>query len=93
VALDEGRYRLQALARTAQVVALTNEVKLGNGAGIRVSGDKRTHELLGDTNWTHLEHEFEVMPGGDEKTFVCELRARSGEVWFDAASLRLVRVK
>lgn len=93
VALEEGRYRLQALARAAQVVALTNTVERGNGAGIRVSGDKRTQQLLGDADWTPLVHEFEVMPGGDEKTFVCELRARSGEVWFDAASLQLFRLK
>jgi spore coat protein H len=93
VLLDEGRYKLQALARTAQVVALTNTVERGNGAGVRVSGDKRTRQLIGDVTWTPLEHEFEVMPGGDEKELICELRAGSGEVWFDAASLRLVRSK
>jgi spore coat protein H len=93
VLLDEGRYKLQTLARTAHVVALTNTVERGNGAGVRVSGDKRTRQLVGDTGWTPLEHEFEVMPGGDEKELICELRASSGEVWFDAASLRLVRSK
>lgn len=93
VLLDEGRYKLQALARTAYVVALTNAVERGNGAGVRVSGDKRTRQLVGDADWTPLEHEFEVMPGGDEKELICELRASSGEVWFDATSLRLVRSK
>jgi hypothetical protein len=93
VLLKEGRYRLQGLARTAQVTVLTNVVERGNGAGLRVSGDKRTQQIVGDAPWTQLEHEFEVMPGGEDKELVCELRARRGEVWFDAASLRLVRSK
>lgn len=93
VLLEEGKYRLQGLARTAQVTALTNVVERGNGAGLRVSGDKRTQQIIGDAPWTQIEHEFEVMQGGDEKELVCELRARQGEVWFDAASLRLMRGK
>ena len=93
VLLDEGKYRLQALTRVAHVVALTNEVKLGNGAGIRVSGGKRSQQLIGDTEWTLLDHEFEVEAGGEEKALVCELRAREGEVWFDATSLKLIRRK
>jgi hypothetical protein len=93
VLLEEGRYRLQGLARTAQVSVLTNTVERGNGAGLRVSGDKRTQQIIGDAPWTHLEHEFEVMTDGEEKELVCELRARQGEVWFDAASLRLIRSK
>ena len=93
VLLEEGRYRLQGLARTAQVNVLTNAVERGNGAGLRVSGDKRTQQIVGDAPWTQLEHEFEVMQGGEDKELVCELRARQGEVWFDAASLRLIRGK
>ena len=93
VLLEEGRYRFQGLARTAQVTVLTNVVERGNGAGLRVSGDKRTQQLVGDAPWTHLEHEFEVMQGGEDKELICELRARQGEVWFDAASLRLIRSK
>ena len=38
-----------------------------------------------------IEHDFEVMEGGDDKTMVCELRAKKGEVWFDPDSLRIVR--
>jgi spore coat protein CotH len=91
VLLEEGRYRLQGLALTAQVSALTNVVERGNGAGLRVSGDKRAQQIIGDAPWTQLEHDFEVMQGGEEKELVCELRARAGDVWFDAASLRLIR--
>lgn len=93
VLLEEGKYRLQGLARTAQVTVLTNTVERGNGAGLRVSGDKRTQQIVGDATWTQLEHEFKVMQGGEDKELICELRARQGEVWFDAASLRLIRHK
>ena len=75
------------------MTALTNDVKLANGAGLRVSGGKRTQQLLGSSDWMPLEYEFEVEAGGEEKELVCELRAREGEVWFDAASLKLVRRK
>jgi spore coat protein H len=91
VLLEEGKYRLEGMARTAQVIALTNQVERGNGAGLRVSGEKRNHQLAGDTAWTKVEHDFEVLPGGDEKELVCELRAGHGEAWFEAASLRLLR--
>jgi spore coat protein H len=93
VLLDEGLYRLQALARTARVTALTNDVKLANGAGLRISGGKRTQQLTGDADWTPLEFDFEVEAGGEIKELVCELRAREGEVWFDATSLKLIRRK
>jgi len=75
------------------VTVLTNVVERGNGAGLRASGDKRTQQIIGDAPWTQLEHEFEVVQGGEEKEVVCELRARQGEVWLDAASLRLIRSK
>ncbi len=93
VLLEEGSYRLQALASVAQVVALTNDVKLANGAGLRASGEKRTQQLIGDANWTALEYEFVIEAGGETKELICELRARSGEVWFDKASLKLIRAK
>ncbi|MBK8000514.1 MAG: CotH kinase family protein [Verrucomicrobia bacterium] len=93
VLLDEGIYQLHAMARVAGVTALTNDVKLANGAGLRISGGKRTQQLLGNSDWTPLEYEFEVEAGGEEKELVCELRAREGEVWFDAAALKLIRRK
>ena len=89
--LPEGRYRFEALARTARVVGLTNTVERGNGAGLRTSGEKREHQLTGDHHWTPLVHGFEVMPGGEEREFVCELRAHGGEASFDVNSLRVVR--
>jgi spore coat protein CotH len=91
VLLPEGRYALEGLARTAQVVPLTNTVKRGNGVGLRHSGGERKQELIGDQGWTALRHEFEVQPGDDERELICEIRAIQGEAWFDSGSLRLVR--
>lgn len=93
VLLDEGLYRLQALACVTNVVTLTNDVKRANGAGLRVSQETRTQQLLGSAGWTPLEYEFEVAIGGERKELICELRARSGEVWFDTGSLKLSRLK
>lgn len=92
VLLDEGFYRLQAFSRVTNVVTLTNDVKLANGAGLRISGGKRTQQLTGNSDWTSLEYDFEVEAGGEKKELICELRARQGEVWFDAASLKLTRL-
>ena len=66
---------------------------MGNGAGLRISGGKRTNKLSGDKDWTQLEHEFEVQGAETEEELVCELRAIKGQVWFDASSLRLARAK
>lgn len=92
VLLDEGFYRLQALASVTNVVALTNDVKLANGVGLRISGGKRTQQLIGHSDWTSLEYDFEVEAGGEVKELICELRARQGEVWFDKSSLKLTRL-
>jgi len=89
VNLPGGKYRFLALAKTAEVEPLTD--KSGAGAGVRVSKDVRKNALTGENAWTEIEHEFEVMDGGDDKVMVCELRAKRGEVWFELESLRIVR--
>ncbi len=93
VLLPAGRYRFEASVRTAGVVAMRDEV--GEGAGIRISGarQRRENKLSGDTPWQKLQYEFDVAAPNDEVVMVCELRANKGQVWFDADSLRLVRVK
>jgi hypothetical protein len=93
VQLPAGRYRFEGRARTANVAGLTNIVERGNGAGLRISGEARAHQLLGDSPWTLLEHVFEVPPDVPETELLCELRACRGEAWFDLESLRLVRCK
>lgn len=93
VLLEEGSYRLQGICRVTNVAGLTNDVKLANGAGIRIHAAKRTEQFLGNSDWTPMQFDFEVEAGGEEKELVCELRAREGEVWFDATSLKLTRRK
>ncbi|HWN97001.1 MAG TPA: CotH kinase family protein [Methylomirabilota bacterium] len=91
--LGEGTYRLEALAKVAGVVSLMNTNK-GGGAGIRHSGIRkpRTNHLEGESDWEKLHYEFELKYE-EEVQLLCELRATQGEVWFDANSFRLVKVK
>ena len=93
VTLPGGRYRFEATARTAGVVAVPDEV--GAGAGVRISGakQKRPNQLAGDAFWETIGYEFDVAAPSDEVVLVCELRASQGQVWFDEDSLRLVKVK
>jgi len=62
---------------------------------LRISGitQPRANKLTGDSPWKKLEFEFEVAPPLNSVELVCELRATEGEVWFDADSLVLVRLK
>ena len=94
VMLEGGRYRFEGLARTKGVSA-TSDPQKGEGVGLRISGiqSPRGNKLAGDAPWTKLAFEFDVAAPGDEVDLVCELRAVKGQVWFDAASLQLVKVK
>lgn len=97
VLLGEGIYRFEALARCAGVVptpvTMTNDHKKGVGAGIRHSGTSkpRVNKLVGDMAWQKIEHSW-TNKAEAEVELLCELRATGGEVWFDLASLRLVKV-
>jgi hypothetical protein len=53
---------------------------------------ERIPTLLGDNPWTPTEVRFRVV--GEPRVFemVCELRARSGEAWYDLESLRLTKL-
>jgi len=94
VLLDGGRYRLQGTARSSNLVPL-REDKKGLGAGMRISGSlqARANALFGTQPWTKLEYEFDAAYPDDEIDLICELRAQTGEVWFDLDSLKLIRVK
>jgi hypothetical protein len=90
VILPAGKYRFEARARTQGLKAV--DASPGSGAGLRLSGGSRTNKLDGTANWTLLTHEFEVQAPTQEVELVAEMRATAGEVFFDASSLRLVRV-
>ena len=91
LALDEGKYKFVAKARGARIEPQESET--GSGAGVRISGGKRQKKLVGDTDWTALEYEFEVMQGGNDVELVAELRSKKGEVWFDTESMKLLKLK
>lgn len=86
--LPAGNYKLVAKARTQDLAALADSS--GTGAGVRISGGQRTNKLEGTTGWQVVEHAFQV-GGAQEVELVAELRATKGAVWFEAASLQLVR--
>jgi hypothetical protein len=91
VLLEPGRYRFVGRVRTAAVAAVKDEK--GEGAGLRISGTERqrANSASGDNDWKDLQFDFPVS-GQDEIVLIAELRATKGEAWFDAKSLKLVRL-
>ena len=96
VLLGPGAYRFEALARGAGIVptTLTNDLKKGVGAGVRIHDSKtpRPNKLIGDAPWQKIEYALtNKLDQPVEVELLCELRATAGEVWFDLASLKLVK--
>lgn len=91
--LEPGKYRFEAMARTAKLAASRDP--RGEGAGIRISGSNqaRRNNVAGDTPWTKIQYDFEVQGAASEVVLVCESRATRGEVWFDASSLKLEKLR
>jgi len=97
VLLEPGKYVFEGEVRGAGIVTITNQNlnEIGLGAGLRLSGDKRTNstqQIVGDVPWQKFSFAFERAVE-DEAVLVCELRAMSGDAWFDEGTLRLVRTK
>lgn len=87
--VGRGRYRFEGRARVAGILPLPSG--LHQGAGLRVGGNaRRTDSLMGDSSWRVLAAEFEVSQATEEVEFICELRARAGEAWFELNSLKVV---
>ncbi|MDB5337556.1 MAG: hypothetical protein JWN70_3175 [Planctomycetaceae bacterium] len=91
VRLARGTYRLDAQAKTKDVVA-TPEDK-GFGAGVRLGGGMRTNHVIGTTDWQTVSHEFEIGQDLQEVELVAELRSTAGSAQFDLASLRVYKLK
>ena len=90
VALEPGRYRFEAVVKTAGV---EGGDETGEGAGLRISGGKRkgVNGLTGSAAWQKLGFEFDAT--GAEAILVAELRSAKGEMWLQTESLQIVRVK
>jgi hypothetical protein len=93
VLLPPGQYRFEGSVKTASVRGLN--FGKNHGATLRVSGIPavRPTALLGDQSWSILQVPFQTSAREQEVELVCDLRASQGTAWFDAESLRLVRVK
>ncbi|MGB9602481.1 MAG: CotH kinase family protein [Limisphaerales bacterium] len=88
--LEKGNYQFEAMAKSAGIKPLFDDK--GEGAGIRISGaqTKRENKLSGDAQWQKLVYQFNI-DAPQEVELVCELRAESGEVWFDTGSFRIYK--
>jgi hypothetical protein len=87
--IGRGRYRFEGRVRVANVQPLPYGQH--QGAGLRVGGNaRRTDSLTDDSAWKVLTAEFQVEQATEEIEFICELRARAGEAWFELDSLRVV---
>ena len=91
VALPPGRYRFEAMVKTAEVAAGGDAS--GDGAGLRISGGTRkgVNGLMGNAAWQKVGFEFDA--SGAEVILVAELRSGKGEAWFQSESLQIVKLK
>lgn len=89
VPLPPGRYRFEGLALGAGIDATGDES--GRGAGLRISGGRRSEALDREGEWTALGYEFSLDSAATVE-LVAELRAGAGQVTFNAESLVLVRL-
>jgi hypothetical protein len=90
VVLESGTYRIEGRAKSAQVQADPGDKR--SGGGIRVSNKRLDKKLLGTTEWSPIQFEFQVNELFGEVELVCELRAAQGEIWFDEDSLKLIKL-
>lgn len=88
VLLPKGRYRIEARLKTEAVEPREDEQ--GRGAGVRISGGNRENQLFGESDWTLVKHEFDVVEEVREVVLVVELRATRGRLWIEPVA-RLVR--
>jgi len=92
VKLEPGRYRYEGRVRTAGVRSLP--FGRNQGARLRVSGDRPPSVgCMGDSDGRILSLEFSVAATGEEVRLFCELRASTGESWFETGSLRLRKLE
>ena len=90
ITLPPGRYRFSGLIRTEKAAPLPFGKQ--QGAALRINGQiADLPGLLGTTEWTLRQADFEVTAASEKVELICELRASRGEAWFDADSLRLER--
>jgi hypothetical protein len=88
--LDPGKYRFEGKVK---VLELLPSGRSDMGATLRVAGVRPAPQARAAGDWRAMSHEFEVQFPSDQVELVCELTCLVGEAWFDATSLRLVRLQ
>jgi hypothetical protein len=88
--LEPGRYRFEGMSRTSSVIGAAS--RDDQGAALRLGGKPISKRLTGDSPWEMLTCEFEVPEASAPIELLCELRGEKGTAFFDADSLRLIRV-
>jgi hypothetical protein len=102
VNLEPGQYRFVGRVKCQGVEPDPGDRRAG--AGLRISGQRSVQKLTGNVEWSDFQFDFDpqtAAPGFGfargiqedimELELVCELRARSGQAWFDVDSLRLIK--
>jgi len=90
--LAPGTYEFQGRLKYAAVKPLP--YGRHHGVALRAAGFPRPESnLTGDSDWHAFSFKFEVTETIQEVQLLCELRAGSGEAWFDLSSLKLIECK
>jgi hypothetical protein len=93
VLLPRGRYQFEGRIRSDGVVPLP--FGKNQGAEIHVSEFPRSRQarLTGTQGWQVFSVPLDVIDEELEVQLVCELRASKGMAWFEASSLRVLRLE
>lgn len=89
VLLPQGRYTFEGRVKTIGVKP--PPPGQNTAAGLRISGEKRTTRIFGDTDWQTIRYDFQVDEALREVVLVCDCAAEKGQTLFDPATLRLKR--
>lgn len=88
MAMEPGKYRIEALAKAVDVKPRGE----GNsGVGVRISGGERHNYISGTTDWKTISMEISIQEPRDV-VLVLEMRALSGDVYFDVTTIKIVRL-
>jgi hypothetical protein len=90
IRLPIGKYEVRGRIRTRGVRAAPDQ-RYPGGAAFRLSGGDHVRLFTGDTEWTEFVHPFQIHDPRDIE-LVAEIRAHSGEAWFDLKSMHLKMV-
>jgi spore coat protein H len=84
--LPTGKYRFEGMVRTKSAA------QNGTTVVLRISGARDVQPIQADAGWVKCGYEFEIEEAIADIELVAEMRPAAGEVWFDANSLRIVRL-